>query len=126
MKKGNVSFDKIYDLFAVRVVLDVPLEREKSDCWEVYSIVTDHYRPNPSRLKDWVSTPKSNGYESLHTTVMSMPFGNDKEGRVLVPAKDRIDFAESHYATAREKLQDIGTCMCVVMIATCPSLHPFS
>jgi GTP pyrophosphokinase len=81
LKKGNVSFDKIYDLFAVRVVLDVPLEREKSDCWEVYSIVTDHYRPNPSRLKDWVSTPKSNGYESLHTTVMSMPFGNDKEGR---------------------------------------------
>ncbi len=101
IKKGNTSFDKIYDLFAVRVVLDVPLEREKSDCWEVYSVVTDHYRPNPSRLKDWVSTPKSNGYESLHTTVMSQPFGQDKEGRwveVQIRSKRMDEIAEKGVA----------------------------
>jgi GTP pyrophosphokinase len=88
-------------LFAIRVVLDVPLEREKGECWEVYSIVTDHYRPNPSRLKDWVSTPKSNGYESLHTTVMSMPFGNDKEGRwveVQIRSKRMDEIAEKGVA----------------------------
>lgn len=61
--------DKIYDLFAIRIILDVPLEREKPDCWMAYSIVADMYTPNPSRLKDWLSIPKSNGYESLHTTV---------------------------------------------------------
>ncbi|MHA8050757.1 RelA/SpoT family protein [Aquirufa sp. ROCK-SH2] len=101
IKKGNTSFEKIYDLFAVRVVLDVPIEREKADCWEVYSIVTDHYRPNPSRLKDWVSTPKSNGYESLHTTVMSMPFGMDKEGRwveVQIRTKRMDEIAEKGVA----------------------------
>ncbi|MHA8083135.1 RelA/SpoT family protein [Aquirufa sp. A-Brett2-15D] len=101
IKKGNTSFDKIYDLFAVRVVLDVPLEREKSDCWEVYSVVTDHYRPNPSRLKDWVSTPKSNGYESLHTTVMSQPFSHDKEGRwveVQIRSKRMDEIAEKGVA----------------------------
>jgi GTP pyrophosphokinase len=101
IKKGNTSFDKIYDLFAVRVVLDVPLEREKSDCWEVYSVVTDHYRPNPSRLKDWVSTPKSNGYESLHTTVMSQPFAHDKEGRwveVQIRSKRMDEIAEKGVA----------------------------
>jgi GTP pyrophosphokinase len=101
IKKGNTPFEKIYDLFAVRVVLDVPLEREKSDCWEVYSVVTDHYRPNPSRLKDWVSTPKSNGYESLHTTVMSQPFAHDKEGRwveVQIRSKRMDEIAEKGVA----------------------------
>lgn len=101
IKKGNVPFEKIYDLFAVRIVLDVPLEREKADCWEIYSIVTDHYRPNPSRLKDWVSTPKSNGYESLHTTVMSMPFGQDREGRwveVQIRTKRMDEVAEKGVA----------------------------
>jgi GTP diphosphokinase / guanosine-3',5'-bis(diphosphate) 3'-diphosphatase len=77
LKKNNTPFEEIYDLFAVRVILDVPTEQEKAACWAVYSMVTDHYKPNPDRLKDWISTPKSNGYESLHTTVM----GGGKRGR---------------------------------------------
>ena len=70
LKKQQVDFEGIYDLFAIRVVLDTPPERERSECWQVYSIVTDMYQPNPKRLKDWISIPKSNGYESLHITVM--------------------------------------------------------
>ena len=70
LKKQKVDFENIYDLFAIRVVLDTPFEKERSDCWQVYSIVTDMYQPNPKRLKDWISIPKSNGYESLHITVM--------------------------------------------------------
>ena len=70
LKKQKVDFEHIYDLFAIRIVLDSPLEKERSDCWQVYSIVTDMYQPNPNRLKDWISIPKSNGYESLHITVM--------------------------------------------------------
>ncbi|MFC0184603.1 GTP pyrophosphokinase [Pseudarcicella hirudinis] len=81
IKSSNTSFENIFDLFAVRIVLNAPREREKAECWEVYSIVTDHYKPNPDRLKDWVSTPKSNGYESLHTTVMSKPYASEKTGR---------------------------------------------
>jgi guanosine-3',5'-bis(diphosphate) 3'-pyrophosphohydrolase len=71
IKKQKVTFEEIYDLFAIRVILDTELEDEKAACWKVYSIVTDFYKPNPDRLRDWVSTPKSNGYESLHVTVMS-------------------------------------------------------
>ncbi|HQG67992.1 MAG TPA: TGS domain-containing protein, partial [Paludibacteraceae bacterium] len=63
-------FENIYDLFAIRIILDVPLEKEKMICWQVYSIVTDMYQPNPKRLRDWLSIPKSNGYESLHITVL--------------------------------------------------------
>lgn len=70
LKKQKVDFEHIYDLFAIRIVLDTPLEKERSDCWQVYSIVTDMYQPNPKRLKDWISIPKTNGYESLHITVM--------------------------------------------------------
>lgn len=70
LKKQDIEFEGIYDLFAIRIVIDTPLERERSDCWQVYSIVTDMYQPNPKRLKDWLSIPKSNGYESLHITVM--------------------------------------------------------
>ena len=69
MKKQKNDLENIYDLFAIRIILDVPQEREKNECWLAYSIVTDMYRPNPSRLKDWLSIPKSNGYESLHITV---------------------------------------------------------
>ncbi len=69
MKKQHNDIDQIYDLFAIRVILDSPFEREKSDCWLVYSVITDMYQPNPSRMKDWLSIPKSNGYESLHITV---------------------------------------------------------
>ena len=72
IKKQSTLFEEIYDLFAIRVILThVPPEKEKSACWQVYSIVTDQYKPNPDRLKDWISIPKANGYESLHTTVMS-------------------------------------------------------
>lgn len=70
LKKQNVPFEGIYDLFAIRVILDTPLQKERSDCWQVFSIVTDMYQPNPKRMKDWISIPKSNGYESLHITVM--------------------------------------------------------
>lgn len=69
MKKQHNDIDQIYDLFAIRIILDSPLEREKNDCWLVYSVITDMYQPNPSRMKDWLSIPKSNGYESLHITV---------------------------------------------------------
>jgi GTP pyrophosphokinase len=70
MKKKGVSFEEVYDLFAIRVILDSPPEREKEDCWKVYSFITDEYTPAPERLRDWLSNPKSNGYEALHTTVM--------------------------------------------------------
>lgn len=70
LKKQKIEFENIYDLFAIRVVLDTPPEKERSECWQVYSIITDMYQPNPNRLKDWISIPKSNGYESLHITVM--------------------------------------------------------
>lgn len=68
--KQQIDFESIYDIFAIRVILDSPLEMEKAECWQVYSLITDMYTPNPKRLKDWLSIPKSNGYESLHTTVM--------------------------------------------------------
>lgn len=70
MKKQNTAFENIYDLFAIRIIFDTPIKREKSVCWQAYSIVTDMYQPNPKRLRDWLSIPKSNGYESLHTTVL--------------------------------------------------------
>lgn len=70
LKKQKIEFENIYDLFAIRVILDAPADQEKAQCWQVYSIVTDMYQPNPKRLKDWLSIPKSNGYESLHITVM--------------------------------------------------------
>ncbi|GAB2584507.1 RelA/SpoT family protein [Spirosoma areae] len=71
LNNSKKPFEEIYDLFAVRIILDVPPDEEKAACWRAYSIVTDHYKPNPDRLKDWISTPRTNGYESLHTTVMS-------------------------------------------------------
>jgi GTP diphosphokinase / guanosine-3',5'-bis(diphosphate) 3'-diphosphatase len=70
MKQKDVEFDEVYDLFAIRIIIDSKPEMEKTDCWKVYSIVTDYYQPNPQRLRDWISTSKANGYESLHTTVM--------------------------------------------------------
>ena len=70
MKKQKVDLSGIYDLFAIRVIIDTPPEREKSDCWLAYSILADMYTPNPARMRDWISIPKSNGYESLHATVM--------------------------------------------------------
>ena len=70
MKKQHCGFNGIYDLFAIRIILDSPQEKEKMQCWQVYSIITDMYQPNPKRLRDWLSVPKSNGYESLHITVL--------------------------------------------------------
>lgn len=70
MKKQKCGFDGIYDLFAIRIIVDTSIEKEKMQCWQVYSIITDMYQPNPKRLRDWLSVPKSNGYESLHITVL--------------------------------------------------------
>lgn len=70
IKKKSVAFEEVYDLFAIRVILNSPPEKEKEDCWKVYSMITDEYNPSPERLRDWLSNPKSNGYEALHTTVM--------------------------------------------------------
>jgi guanosine-3',5'-bis(diphosphate) 3'-pyrophosphohydrolase len=70
MRKKQVTFDEVYDLFAIRIILQSQTEREKEDCWKVYSIITNFYRPSPERLRDWISVPKGNGYEALHTTVM--------------------------------------------------------
>jgi GTP diphosphokinase / guanosine-3',5'-bis(diphosphate) 3'-diphosphatase len=70
MKKKGVSFEEVYDLFAIRILVNATIEKEKEECWKVYSIITDSYNPSPERLRDWLSNPKSNGYEALHTTVM--------------------------------------------------------
>lgn len=70
MKQQNVKFEEVYDLFAVRIIINSKLNKEKADCWKVYSVVTDIYQPNPNRLRDWISSPKASGYESLHTTVI--------------------------------------------------------
>ncbi len=71
MKRTGVSFDEVYDIFAIRIIVECPTESEKQLCWSIYSIVTDFYTPNPDRMRDWISIPKSNGYESLHTTVVT-------------------------------------------------------
>lgn len=95
MKKQNIPFEEVYDLFAIRIIIDSEYENEKSDCWKAYSIITDFYRPNPDRLRDWVSTPKGNGYESLHTTVMG-PKGKWVEVQIRTSRMDEI--AEKGYA----------------------------
>lgn len=95
MKKKGVSFDEVYDLFAIRVILDSPPEREKEDCWKVYSMVTDEYSPAPERLRDWLSNPKSNGYEALHTTVMG---AQGKWVEVQIRTKRMNDIAEKGLA----------------------------
>jgi len=89
IRKKNVEFEDIYDLFAIRLVVDVPREKEKEVCWQAYSIVSDMYRPIVERLRDWVSNPKSNGYESLHTTVMG-PDGRLVEVQVRSKRMDEI------------------------------------
>ena len=95
IKNKGVLFEEIYDLFAIRIVIDSPLEKEKADCWKIYSIITDFYHPNPDRLRDWISTPKSNGYESLHTTVMG-PEGKWVEVQIRTTRMDEL--AEMGYA----------------------------
>ena len=91
----GVTFDNIFDKFAIRIIVDSNNQNEKSDCWKIYSIVTDFYKPNPDRLRDWISTPKVNGYESLHTTVM----GEDgKWVEVQIRSKRMDEIAEKGYA----------------------------
>ena len=95
MVKKGVDFDNVFDKFAVRIIVDSKIEKEKSDCWKIYSIVTDFYKPNPDRLRDWISTPKENGYESLHTTVM----GEDGKWVEVQIRSNRMDeIAEKGYA----------------------------
>ena len=94
IKKQNVEFEEVYDLFAIRIILKNSTDNEKADCWKAYSVVTDLYRPNPNRLRDWISTPKVNGYESLHTTVIG-PDGKWIEIQIRTSRMDEI--AEKGY-----------------------------
>jgi len=95
IKKKGVTFEEVYDLFAIRIILDTPVDKEKSDCWKVYSIITDFYHPSPERTRDWLSNPKSNGYEALHVTVMG-PQGKWVE--VQIRTKRMNDYAEKGLA----------------------------
>lgn len=95
MKKKEVPFEEIYDIFAIRIIIDTPVELEKSDCWKVYSIITDYYRPNTERLRDWISIPKANGYEALHTTVMSH---TGQWVEIQIRSKRMDEVAEKGYA----------------------------
>jgi guanosine-3',5'-bis(diphosphate) 3'-pyrophosphohydrolase len=104
IKKKGVSFEEVYDLFAIRIILNAAPEKEKEDCWKIYSIITDEYNPSPERLRDWLSNPKSNGYEALHTTVMG-PMGKWVE--VQIRTKRMNDIAEkglaAHWKYKEEK-----------------------
>lgn len=89
IKHKHVAFEDIYDLFAVRIIVDVPPKQERLSCWQVYTLVTDHYKPIPERLKDWITSPKANGYESLHTTVIG-PEGRYVEVQIRSERMDEI------------------------------------
>lgn len=95
MKKQNVDFEEVYDIFAIRIILNSKPSKEKADCWRAYSVVTDFYQPNPKRLRDWISIPKTNGYESLHTTVVG-PESKWVEVQIRTQRMDEI--AEKGYA----------------------------
>jgi len=95
MRKKEIPFEEVYDLFAIRIIIETPFDKEKVDCWRVYSLVTDHYKPNQERLRDWISIPKANGYESLHTTVMSK---NGKWVEVQIRSERMDEIAEKGYA----------------------------
>ncbi len=104
MRRQNIPFEEVYDLFAIRVIIDTPDENEKAFCWQIYSIVTDFYTPNPDRLRDWISTPKTNAYESLHTTVMAK---NGQWVEVQIRSKRMDEIAEKGYA-AHWKYKESG------------------
>jgi GTP pyrophosphokinase len=125
LKKQKIEFESVYDLFAIRVILDSPAELEKAHCWQVYSVITDMYQPNPKRLKDWLSIPKSNGYESLHITVMG-PESKWVEVQIRTRRMDEIaerglaahwkykgvkeeSTLDSWLASLRESLEDSGS-----------------
>ena len=95
MRNQQVTFEEVYDKYAIRIILDSKLANEKSDCWKAYSVITENYNPNPNRLRDWISSPKSNGYESLHSTVMG-PDGHWIE--VQIRTKRMDDIAENGFA----------------------------
>ncbi len=103
MKKQQCGFEGIYDLFAIRIILDSPLELEKQQCWQVYSIITDMYQPNPKRLRDWLSVPKSNGYESLHITVL----GPEKKWVEVQIRTERMDDIAEHGLAAHWRYKGI-------------------
>lgn len=103
MKKQKCGFEGIYDLFAIRIILDAPLEKEKIQCWQVYSIVTDMYQPNPKRLRDWLSVPKSNGYECLHITVL----GPEKKWVEVQIRTERMDEIAEHGLAAHWRYKGI-------------------
>ena len=110
MRKKEVEFDDVYDKFAIRVILDSTQEKEKEDCWRAYSIVTDKYSPQPNRMRDWLSHPKGNGYESLHTTVMG-PGGQWVEVQIRTERMDEI--AEkglaAHYKYKENKFKPVNS-----------------
>jgi len=109
MKKQQVGFEQVYDLFAIRIIIESTSENEKKDCWNAYSVVTSIYKPNTERMRDWVSTPKSNGYESLHITVMG-PKGRFVEVQIRTNRMDEL--AERGYAAHwkyKENAQDISS-----------------
>lgn len=103
MKKQKCGFSGIYDLFAIRIILDSPLKKEKMQCWQVYSIVTDMYQPNPKRLRDWLSVPKTNGYESLHITVL----GPDNKWVEVQIRTERMDEIAEHGLAAHWRYKGI-------------------
>ncbi len=107
MQTKDIPFEEVFDVFAIRIIVETPVELEKPDCWRIYSIVTDFYQPSPDRLRDWVSTPRANGYESLHTTVMS-PQGRWVE--VQIRSKRMDEIAEiglaAHYKYKESKGED--------------------
>lgn len=95
MQSKSIPFEEVYDLFAIRIIVDTPPELEKPDCWRIYSLVTDFYQPSPDRIRDWISTPRANGYESLHTTVMSQ---QGKWVEVQIRSKRMDEIAEKGFA----------------------------
>lgn len=103
MKKQKVDVDGVYDLFAIRIILDSKLEREKLECWQVFSIITDMYQSNPKRMRDWLSVPKSNGYESLHITVL----GPDKKWVEVQIRTERMDDVAEHGLAAHWRYKGV-------------------
>lgn len=103
MKKQKCGFEGIYDLFAIRIIIDAPLDKEKMQCWQIYSIVTDMYQPNPKRLRDWLSVPKSNGYESLHITVL----GPEKKWVEVQIRTERMDEVAEHGLAAHWRYKGV-------------------
>ena len=106
MVNQGIRFEEVYDKYAIRIILSTPREKEKEVCWQVYSLITSQFRPNPRRLRDWITTPKSNGYESLHTTVMG-PEGHWVEVQIRTERMD--DMAEKGYAAHWKYKEDISS-----------------